>query len=255
MTQALHHRSDALTSFIALLSILGSHAGLPVLDPLGGILVSLLLLKQSSAMTWRSTLDLLDASCSDDILRDVRSVLADLQEEAVGIGSSKSGRRWEVRSVKGLNGGAGARIELELAFITDNGSRVGLAEAEQVAKTIEERVKEAEGVAQVRSPSPPRLPSSRTLPDTTAADVICPRSACYFPRLPLPAAARLSLQWMGPTRDRSMRMSCNQSKHSRGCEKRRSSSVSRDFCADSQVVVTPAEPTSRAGNGRCRDTS
>jgi hypothetical protein len=125
LTQALHHRSDALTSFIALLSILGSHAGLPVLDPLGGILVSLLLLKQSSAMTWRSTLDLLDASCSDDILRDVRSVLADLQEEAVDIGSSKSGRRWEVRSVKGLNGGAGARIELELAFITDNGSRVG----------------------------------------------------------------------------------------------------------------------------------
>lgn len=168
--QALHHRSDALTSFIALLSILGSHAGLPVLDPLGGLLVSLLLLKQSSAMTWRSTLDLLDASCSDEILRDVRSVLADLQEETVDNGNGSS-RTWEVRSVKGLNGGAGARIELELAFVTDNGGRVGLSESEKVAKAIEERVKEAEGVAQVRrldfTPSSTLLtlpsPSTRSL--------------------------------------------------------------------------------------------
>lgn len=146
-TQALHHRSDAFTSFIALLSILGSHAGLPVLDPLGGMLVSLLLLKQSSTMTWTSTLDLLDASCDPAILRDLDGVLADLQQESADVVGS---RRWVVKSVKGLNGGAGARIEVDLVFVSQPDELVGLGEAEKVGRFIEERLKEVEAVDKVR---------------------------------------------------------------------------------------------------------
>lgn len=144
-------------------------------------------------MTWRSTLDLLDASCSEEILRDVQSVLADLQEEALNGGiASGSSQTWEVRSVKGLNGGAGARIEIELTFITDNGRRVGLAEAERVAKAIEERVKEAEGVAQVRLRSLVRVSPSASLTLSYRHSRRLLRFACTSLRLP-PLAVRLSL--------------------------------------------------------------
>ncbi|KAI9301485.1 hypothetical protein BJ944DRAFT_257516 [Cunninghamella echinulata] len=40
IANAWHHRSDAFSSVIALVAIVGSHFGLPVLDPLGGLLVS-----------------------------------------------------------------------------------------------------------------------------------------------------------------------------------------------------------------------
>ncbi|KAJ1655035.1 mitochondrial metal transporter [Dispira simplex] len=45
IANAWHHRSDALSSVVAVVAILGSQMGLPVLDPLGGLLVGAILLK------------------------------------------------------------------------------------------------------------------------------------------------------------------------------------------------------------------
>ncbi|KAJ1960853.1 mitochondrial metal transporter [Dispira parvispora] len=45
VANAWHHRSDALSSIVAVVAILGAQFGLPVLDPLGGLLVGAILLK------------------------------------------------------------------------------------------------------------------------------------------------------------------------------------------------------------------
>ncbi|CED85391.1 Mitochondrial Fe2 transporter MMT1 and related transporters (cation diffusion facilitator superfamily) [Phaffia rhodozyma] len=152
---ALHHRSDALTSFIALLSILGSTAGVPILDPLGGILVSTMLLYQSSILTYRSTLTLLDSSCDEEVLDDVRTILQDLREEQLNnqetgtpSGRQKKDIRWDVRSLKGIGSGAGARIELELGF--SKSDAISLKEAQQVERMIKERVMAEQSVHSVR---------------------------------------------------------------------------------------------------------
>ncbi|KAI9253019.1 hypothetical protein BY458DRAFT_535915 [Sporodiniella umbellata] len=55
IANAWHHRSDAYSSAVALVAIVGSYAGMPVLDPLGGIAVSAMLAKSSA-----SQLDLVD---------------------------------------------------------------------------------------------------------------------------------------------------------------------------------------------------
>lgn len=104
-------------------------------------------------MIYRSSLDLLDASCDDAVLDDVRAVLDDLVDEAREAGTAA----WAVKSVKGMNGGAGARVEVEIVFsrAENAGAGVGLAEAERISRLVEDRCKEAEGVNQVRA----RLPS------------------------------------------------------------------------------------------------
>ena len=45
IANAYHHRSDAASSAVALVGIAGSLVGLPLLDPIGGLLVSGMILK------------------------------------------------------------------------------------------------------------------------------------------------------------------------------------------------------------------
>ncbi|EIE84926.1 hypothetical protein RO3G_09636 [Rhizopus delemar RA 99-880] len=54
MANAWHHRSDAYSSAVALVAIVGSYAGMPVLDPLGGIAVSAMLASESGLVNFHS---------------------------------------------------------------------------------------------------------------------------------------------------------------------------------------------------------
>jgi predicted cation transporter len=40
IANAWHHRTDAVSSVVALIAIVGARAGLPILDPLAGLLVA-----------------------------------------------------------------------------------------------------------------------------------------------------------------------------------------------------------------------
>ena len=56
------HRADALTSGVALASILGSSlGGYTFLDPIGGLAVSLVILQQGLSLSKVATMELLDA--------------------------------------------------------------------------------------------------------------------------------------------------------------------------------------------------
>lgn len=140
--QALHHRSDAFTSFVALLSILGSHAGLPILDPLGGIFVSTILLSQSSLLSYRSALTLLDASCPESTIDDVRSIGGDLKED-----DGVRGQGWALGGVRGISGGGGAQVEVEVLF--ERGRDWTLRDAEEVGTMVKKRMEEEVSVREV----------------------------------------------------------------------------------------------------------
>lgn len=82
LANAVHHRSDAYTSGVALLAILGTWAfpALP-LDPIGGILVALVILRQGIQLFMSAFGELTDASVSPRTRRTLEKALLPLVQE------------------------------------------------------------------------------------------------------------------------------------------------------------------------------
>ena len=58
---AWHHRTDALSSVVALVGIGGAACGVPLLDPLAGVVVSALILKEGAAIGRQALRELTDS--------------------------------------------------------------------------------------------------------------------------------------------------------------------------------------------------
>lgn len=84
---AWHHRSDALSSIGAFVGILGARLGLPVLDPVTGLLVSILVLKVAIDLYRKSVSGLVDSSTDAETVARIRQLLADIDgiEEVSGL--------------------------------------------------------------------------------------------------------------------------------------------------------------------------
>lgn len=84
---AWHHRSDALSSIGAFVGILGARLGLPVLDPVTGLLVSILVLKVAIDLYRKSVSGLVDSSTDAETVARIRQLLADIDgiEEVGGL--------------------------------------------------------------------------------------------------------------------------------------------------------------------------
>ncbi|GAB5591653.1 mitochondrial metal transporter [Umbelopsis nana] len=74
-----HHRSDAFSSVVALAAIGGSYAGIPILDPLGGLAVSALILKTGGDIMISSLKELCDASADQETLSQVEKAILQLK--------------------------------------------------------------------------------------------------------------------------------------------------------------------------------
>jgi cation diffusion facilitator family transporter len=72
---ALHHRSDSLSSGVTFLAILGSWLGFPVLDPLGGLLVAGLIGKQGFELLLSALGDLTDRGVEPEVREELARVL------------------------------------------------------------------------------------------------------------------------------------------------------------------------------------
>ncbi|KDN37916.1 cation efflux protein [Tilletiaria anomala UBC 951] len=77
---ALHHRSDSLSSGITFLAIGGSWLGFPILDPLGGLLVAGLIGKQGAGLLISALGELSDRGVEPSVLRDFDAALAGVQQ-------------------------------------------------------------------------------------------------------------------------------------------------------------------------------
>ncbi|CAL9160895.1 unnamed protein product [Musa hybrid cultivar] len=72
---AWHHRSDAVSSVVALVGVGGTVMGLPFLDPLAGLLVSGMILKAGYETGYQSVMELVDAAVDQSLLVPIKQTI------------------------------------------------------------------------------------------------------------------------------------------------------------------------------------
>lgn len=91
------HRADALTSLVALGSILGSSlGGIKWLDPLGGIAVSFFILHQGLSLSKVACMELLDVGIDAKTQKNIDEIACELVDGVELLG---------VRNVRGVRSG------------------------------------------------------------------------------------------------------------------------------------------------------
>lgn len=76
---AWHHRSDALSSIGTFVGILGARLGFPALDPIAGIIVSLLIIKVGVDLYLRSVSELVDEAADSRIVEEIEEKTMSIQ--------------------------------------------------------------------------------------------------------------------------------------------------------------------------------
>ena len=105
-SNAVHHRVDSLTSLVALAAIAGSHIfnGVVWLDPVGGLIVSLMVIQAGFGNTRAAIYELVDAGVDDEVKASVRraaeKALAGSEMNSKTVTNS-NGDIVEVRSIQG----------------------------------------------------------------------------------------------------------------------------------------------------------
>lgn len=110
-SNAYHHRVDSLTAFVALLMIGGANVleNASWMDPVGGLVISLMVVQAGWGNTRAAILELADAGVDDDMKQKVeRAAAAALADASPGPGA-------RVRSVQGVKAGQTYLLDLELA--------------------------------------------------------------------------------------------------------------------------------------------
>lgn len=75
IANAWHHRSDALSSIAATIGVAAAIAGLPWMDAVAAIVVSLLIVRVAGHLTWAALRDLVERQADDETTERVRAVL------------------------------------------------------------------------------------------------------------------------------------------------------------------------------------
>ncbi|KAI0511398.1 hypothetical protein KFK09_012028 [Dendrobium nobile] len=77
---AWHHRSDAISSVVALVGVGGSLLGLPFVDPLAGIVVAGMILKAGIETGYQSVMELVDAGAPPAVLAPIRRTITQVED-------------------------------------------------------------------------------------------------------------------------------------------------------------------------------
>lgn len=78
IANAWHHRSDAASSLVVLLGILGSLAGFAYLDAAAAVIVGLMIIKMGWDYGWNSVKELVDTAVSADLLAQIEQVIQNI---------------------------------------------------------------------------------------------------------------------------------------------------------------------------------
>ncbi|OQS07638.1 Cation Diffusion Facilitator (CDF) Family [Thraustotheca clavata] len=91
IANAWHHRSDAISSFIALGGICGAMVGIPFVDPVAGAIVSCMIAKTGVDICLDSVRELTDKSVEDDILKLLAETSSNV-EDVVSVSNIRARR-------------------------------------------------------------------------------------------------------------------------------------------------------------------
>ena len=78
LANAWHHRSDAISSIAALIGIIGSMAGFPILDPIAAAMVSFMIIKVGYELTLGGFRDLMDTALNEKDTQKLQTTIDDI---------------------------------------------------------------------------------------------------------------------------------------------------------------------------------
>lgn len=115
-SNAVHHRIDSLTSIVALVAIGGSHifSGTTWLDPVGGLIVSMMVIKAGWGNTGAALLELADVGVDDDMRTSVRKAATKALDKVNPDTNVKGRHVARVRDVQGVKAGQNYLVDVEL---------------------------------------------------------------------------------------------------------------------------------------------
>jgi len=110
-SNAVHHRVDSLTGVVTLLVILGANfiKDASWLDPVGGLFISLLVIKAGWGNTLAALYELADRGLDDEVKKSVR------KQVARGLEAVSEKHEIELRDVSGVKSGQNYLVDLEMA--------------------------------------------------------------------------------------------------------------------------------------------
>ena len=147
-SNAVHHRIDSLTSIVALVAIGGSHlfTGTAWLDPVGGLLVSLMVVRAGWGNTGSALLELADVGVDEEIRTSVRNAATKAISQAVN-GKDSNADSVRVGNVQGVKAGQNYLMDLELVLP----ARWTIEEARRMEETVRKAIgSNVRGVRRVR---------------------------------------------------------------------------------------------------------
>jgi cation diffusion facilitator family transporter len=77
VANAWHARSDAASSLVVGIGIVGNLAGYPILDPIAALIVGFMVAKMGWSFTWDALHDLMDRAVDDEEVQAIRQTLMD----------------------------------------------------------------------------------------------------------------------------------------------------------------------------------
>ena len=126
IANAIHHRSDAFSSWVACVGVIGSAYGANLLDPLAATLVSAMIMKVGGEILYDSICEL-----SDRIDRNVLNEIAEVAKNVDGVN--------RVENVRARRSGPNLLVDLSI-IVSD---RKSLSSAHWSAENVEQAVSEA----------------------------------------------------------------------------------------------------------------
>lgn len=119
-SNAIHHRVDSLTGIVTLAAILGANFihDAAWLDPVGGLLISLMVIRAGWANTMSALYELADRSIDDDVKRSVRKHVAQTLADQIVVPDGQQ-HLLELRDVSGVKSGQNYLVDLEVAVPKD----------------------------------------------------------------------------------------------------------------------------------------
>jgi divalent metal cation (Fe/Co/Zn/Cd) transporter len=110
-SNAIHHRVDSLTGIVTLFAILGANFlhNAAWLDPVGGLLISLLVIKAGWGNTVSALYELADKGIDDEIKTSVTKAAKK------SLANLANGSEVELREVEGVKSGQNYLVDLQLA--------------------------------------------------------------------------------------------------------------------------------------------
>ncbi|KAK3332508.1 cation efflux family protein [Cercophora scortea] len=110
-SNAVHHRVDSLTGIVTLFAILGANflQNAAWLDPIGGLLISLMVIRAGWGNTLSALYELADRGIDDEVKKAVR------KQVARGLAEVSEGHEVELREVSGVKSGQNYLVDVEMA--------------------------------------------------------------------------------------------------------------------------------------------